>query len=242
MHLLSEGVGSASLIDILDPKDARNNRVASSDKRFHDWYRFVLSFPPHLVDHYMHELGVNSDMTILDPFCGTGTTIVEAKKQGIRAVGFETNPVAWFASNVKTTWDINPSLIRSEAIAVCNRVQDTLKRESGRLRTLSEDEQSILLRDSISPLPLHKCLILRDEIAAVDDSRIRDLLRVALAYISVHKASNLEFGPEVGVSRVKKSDAEVHEQWLQKVNEMCDDLSSERQRKRADVVSHAGFS
>src|SRR5574341_142961 len=226
LNLLGEGSEATSLIGILDPKDARNNRVASSDRRFHDWYLFVLSFPPHLVDHYIHELDIHGGMTVLDPFCGTGTTIVEAKKQGIRAVGFETNPVAWYASKVKTTWDIDSTLVRVAAGAVYDRAQDTLKRERRRLRTFSGDEESILLRDSISPMPLHKCLILRDEIAAVEDSHVRDLLRLALAYTSVYKASNLEFGPEVGVSHIQKNDAEVFEHWLQKVNKMCDDLSS----------------
>lgn len=36
------------------------------------------------------------DMTILDPFTGGGTTIVEAVRMGIRPVGIELNPVPWF--------------------------------------------------------------------------------------------------------------------------------------------------
>ncbi len=216
--------GVKYLLDSLDPKDNRNNRIATADRRFHDWYRFVLSFPPHLVDHYIHALEVSGDMTILDPFCGTGTTLVEAKKQGFQAMGFETNPVAWFASKIKTTWNVDPSCVRKAADAVYDRAQETLKKETDRLRTFSKDEEAILLRDSISPMPLHKCLILRDEIMTENEDRIRNILLLALAHTSVHKASNLEFGPEVGVSRVKKSDAEVFDYWLRKVHVMCNDL------------------
>jgi hypothetical protein len=45
---------------------------------------------------------------VLDPFCGTGTTVVECQKLGIPAVGLEANPVACFASQTKLRWDISP--------------------------------------------------------------------------------------------------------------------------------------
>ena len=72
----------------------KTNRILDRDKAIHDWYRFVLSFPPHLVREYISKFNIKPDQCILDPFAGTGTTIVEAKKQGICAVGIEANPVA----------------------------------------------------------------------------------------------------------------------------------------------------
>ena len=44
-------------------------------------------FPPHLVRSYVERFGLSEGQTILDPFCGTGTTIVEAKKLGIGKCG-----------------------------------------------------------------------------------------------------------------------------------------------------------
>lgn len=32
----------------------QTNKVKREDKAFHDWYRFVLSFPPHLVKNYLN--------------------------------------------------------------------------------------------------------------------------------------------------------------------------------------------
>src|SRR6266571_8409470 len=77
------------------------NRLLPADRAFHDWYRFVLSFPPHLVRSYLERFGVRADQTVLDPFCGTGTTLVECKKLGVPSVGVEANPMACFASAVK---------------------------------------------------------------------------------------------------------------------------------------------
>lgn len=61
------------------------NRLSTLDRVAHDWYRFVLSFPPHLVRDYLQRFGISSDHTVLDPFCGTGTTIVECKNSVSRA-------------------------------------------------------------------------------------------------------------------------------------------------------------
>jgi len=44
------------------------NRLDAADRAFHDWYRFVLSFPPHLVREYVSRFNLKADDTLLDPF------------------------------------------------------------------------------------------------------------------------------------------------------------------------------
>src|SRR5437660_4895122 len=66
-----------------------NNKLRAEDSSVHDWYRFVLSYPPHLVRDYLTRFGIGPEMVVLDPFCGTGTTLVECKKLGIESVGIE---------------------------------------------------------------------------------------------------------------------------------------------------------
>ncbi|MBI2964917.1 MAG: hypothetical protein HYY34_01790, partial [Chloroflexi bacterium] len=81
------------------------NRLAASDAPFHNWYRFVLSFPSHLVRHYLEQFDVGERDVAMDPFCGTGTTLVECSKLGISSIGIEAHPMAHFAAKVKTTWN-----------------------------------------------------------------------------------------------------------------------------------------
>ena len=77
-----------------------DNKLGAEDRDAHDWYRFFLSFPPHLVRDYIERFGLTSRQRVLDPFCGTGTTLVERKKLGIPSVGVEANPMAFFLSEV----------------------------------------------------------------------------------------------------------------------------------------------
>src|SRR5216110_1755397 len=92
-----------------------NNKLRAEDFSIHDWYRFVLSFPPHLVRDYLTKFGTNKRQRVLDPFCGTGTTLVECKKLGIQSVGVEANPMAHFASRVKVDWSPPPKQLSAHA-------------------------------------------------------------------------------------------------------------------------------
>jgi len=79
---------------------ARNN-IIDADRIGHDWYRFVLSFPPHLVRRYVEKFGFFSGATVLGAFGETVTTILECKKLGINSLGVEAHPMASLASRVK---------------------------------------------------------------------------------------------------------------------------------------------
>src|SRR5207248_2115999 len=59
----------------------------------------------------LEELGISSGGSVLDPFCGSGTTAVESMKRGIACWSVDANPVACFATRVKTTWDLDPANI-----------------------------------------------------------------------------------------------------------------------------------
>ncbi len=200
------------------------NRPYVDDLPVHEWYRFVLSYPPHLVRDYVARFGVEPGMSVLDPYCGTGTTLVECKKLGIESVGIEPNPVVHMAASVKTDWTIDPDRLVADAERVAAEATRRVSARNGHLVTLSADQQKLLIKNSISPLPLHKSLILRDTIRTVGNPAFRRHQELALAKQLVFSYSNLRFGPEVGVSRKKKQDVEVVALWLDAVRGMSDDL------------------
>lgn len=214
------------------------NKIDPLDLPIHDWYRFVLSFPPHLVREYMKKFGLNDQSLVLDPFCGTGTTIVECKKNGIPAIGIEALPMPHFASMVKTEWEIDPEDLRHHANRVAeiaitnlreNGIQDDptvgkLYDHNG-LRVLPPESQRLLLKNSISPIPLHKTLVLLDAIRSDNETKFRNHELLALAKALVTTIGNLRFGPEVGLGAIKE-DAPVIRQWLANVERMARDLGT----------------
>jgi DNA modification methylase len=233
-------------------KDRAINRLTTQDKAFHDWYRFVLSYPAHLVRDYIHDFGLNGNSTLLDPFCGTGTTIVEAKLNGLTGIGTEANPFAHFAGSVKLQWAINPDDLRCFAHTVAEEalhmleaqgIQDHAKFHGDvddlSLLTLPQEAEKLLIKDSISPLPLHKILVLRTCLEQQQPSIFYHHARLALAKVLVFYASNVRFGPEVSVGKLK-FDTEVVAPWLAEIEQMAKDLQSvAAQSFPACVVHHA---
>ena len=95
----------------------------------------------------------------------------------------------------------------------------------------------MLLANSISPLPLHKVLVLRDLIRAHAPADSRPYLEIALAKALVGPVGNLHFGPEVGVGPAK-DDAAVLAPWLNNVAAICDDLRLLADRHATPAIIH----
>jgi DNA modification methylase len=219
------------------PANGKQNLLQPSDRAAHGWYRFVLSFPPHLVRDYLDRFGIGSGQRVLDPFCGTGTTLVECKKLGIPSVGLEANPMACFASRVKVDWTPDPDALLAHAQELGELAREEMRSHgidddfffsSPRKRTcpllsLPAEQEKLLLKGSISPLPLHKTLVLLKHFDLYRDETVDAHERLALAKALVEAISNLHFGPEVGVGPAKK-DAPTVAPWLDGVRAIAEDL------------------
>lgn len=218
------------------------NQIRTGDKTFHQWYQFVLGYPPHLVRYYVNKFCIQPGHIVLDPFCGTGTTNVECKKLDIESLGIEANPMAYFASRVKTCWEVDPNLVRESLHSVIGSASHSLERFALaedlssfiQMRnaspidsepTITEDQAAVLPRDFISPTPLRRVLILKECISRLEDEQIRDVLFLALASIVVNHAGNVAFGPEVYSTKPKK-DINILETFYGFVERMISDLEN----------------
>jgi DNA modification methylase len=68
----------------------------------HSIHPYPAKFPAQLPRRILQDFSKPGDL-ILDPFCGSGTTLVEARVRGVNAIGVDINGLACLISKVKST-------------------------------------------------------------------------------------------------------------------------------------------
>lgn len=110
-----DGLSSDDDIEILYTDEDRDDVTfyGKKDEAVHRWYLLTAAYAPALVrrclSRFDDEKGVDR---VLDPYSGTGTTLLESKKQGYDALGVEFNPVYKEVATAKTTWDLDLDVLR----------------------------------------------------------------------------------------------------------------------------------
>lgn len=210
------------------------------DDRVHRWYTFVLSFPDHFVSNIITKSGIKEESIILDPFVGTGTTIIEAKKRGYNSIGIEANPICYFASKTKSNWDLDINLIQTLLKNVKSEYIKRLKRFDlsfpGQITNFMRSDSNKndlqkpfnvdheLLNDKyISPIPWTKITVLKESIhQIIEKPKYFDLFYLTLAK-TFRSIANVKFGPEIGYIK-PKLDANVIGTFINYVNDIIEDL------------------
>jgi DNA modification methylase len=238
---------------------ARQNVIQVEDTPIHDWYRFVLSYPPHLVRQYIERFGIRARDVLFDPFCGTGTTLVEAKKCGVPSIGCDAHPFAVLVSRVKTTWSLDVHFLSRLLRRILNNAGQRMVEHNlpplslwavpaikaasspnGNYR-LSEEEEDLLPTGFLSERPLRRLLILRDEIKKLTQDfpqGVRDFFFIAMAHVITNGAGNFAFGPEIYRTK-PKSDYDVLEHFASRSRVMIGEmgkLQTDRKNRAAARV------
>jgi hypothetical protein len=205
----------------------------------HNWYRIILGYSDHLVGGLLDEFDLQADDAVLDPFCGSGTTLVEAMKRGLTATGIDANPSSCFAASVKTNWTVNPEILRTSAAQVRSSYVRELEshdvEKDGFYEYIADNGY---LRRWISVKPARKVVALR---RAIEHLRIpvqyKSAMILALLAEMIHGSSNVRFGPELYCAKIKR-DAKVLDGFSDRVRGICDDLTLVKDTKhgRARVV------
>ena len=200
---------------------------------FHRWYNFVLGFSDQVVGQIIDTFGVTTDEVVLDPFAGTGTTMIECAKFGISSIGIDANPFAVFAAKTKSKFKLDPDALTSAAA----RVEDRYRENASSNRRFKDgltyrylNDSGMLDRGWISERPLRKALALRDAIQRGQDQAFIDVFMLALVADLPTNIGNMKFGPQIyrGPSKV---DVDPLPLFKRRVKAMVEDLREAKTRR-----------
>ena len=214
----------------------------------HRWVPWIAGYSQQFVEDALGQC-IDDYGTVLDPFAGVGTTLVEADRAGHEAIGFEINPYAAFASRTKLKAHRIKLAALNEAIHRCREFLHDA--EAKGVAPCAQPPEGFRTRSPFySPKVLRKVLLVQDFIASQRTRTVADVFRLAFAATMV-EYSNYSYEPSLGrksaVGRPEVKDFPVMETIVGKATLMAEDagwyrrVRNSRRRKDGRVFSGSFF-
>lgn len=178
-----------------------SNAAQEGTSKLHPYpARFIESIPRTLI----REIGCPKGSVIFDPFCGSGTTLLEAQRAGYDSIGVDLNPIACLLSRVKTR-RLSP-LFLTTYIDVYGKSKDAYM--NGRIVPSIPNLDHWFKKDVQIALAT-----ITSEIASQKDDEVKDALKLALSSIIV-QVSNQDSDTRYASVEKSISASDVYEKFL----------------------------
>ena len=187
-------------------------------KIVHRWSPYVQGFSAQFVQNILDRYSQDyANPSILDPFAGSGTSIVQSKLNNFESYGIELNPLLHFIATAKvSTWDVDPKALL--------QIAQTLPREHVFHAPSFLKSTKHFNADVLENLEILKSGL--DDFAPVtsQEKKIKDLMLLAFSAILI-ESSNLKRSPCLGYSSSKIVRGHVpFELFENKIREIASDL------------------
>jgi len=163
--------------------------IISNDQSYltHGIHKFPAKFFPELPRYLIRKYSEEGDY-VLDPMCGSGTTLLEAMLNNRIGIGIDIDPIARLISKVKTT-PIDSESLESESDALNTKIQELATSETYRPIIPDFNYRDNWFRSFV----LNELGIIRDSIDSVISQQIEinDFFKVVLSSI-IRDVSNAD--------------------------------------------------
>lgn len=147
----------------------------------HGIHTYKGKFYPQLAKSLINIAGIKENSLILDPFCGSGTVLLEAKLNGFKSIGSDLNPLAVKIANAKT--NILNLNINDLELSINNLIDYLDTKKDSYTKSTSEFSEN-LVEDIFSWFPepvVYKLNFILHQIRLFGDNRIVNFLEVILS-------------------------------------------------------------
>lgn len=195
------------------------------DKPIHRWYRFHAGCSFEFPEKMIETLRVERKETIFDPFCGSGTTLICAKRKGIDSIGLDVNPFYVFISRVKTHWDFKPDTLSD----LIEYFKEKIRKKTVTVASDSSQEINNVPKyvwRYFQPDVLLQLSIIKKEILDEGNEYVQQFLLLALASILVDVSKVHHVGETIVFNKHRSKQVSVLDILTQKISEMYGDLQT----------------
>ncbi|HEX8264914.1 MAG TPA: DNA methyltransferase [Pyrinomonadaceae bacterium] len=155
----------------------------------HSFHPYPAKFPPQIPHNLLKQFSQAGD-TVLDPFCGSGTTLVEARLAGINAAGVDVNPLSCLLAKVKAT-PLNYSQLAQVESFLSEIEAELFYRRMGKGFKIVEVPFIEGLAHWFQENVAQELAYLKQKIWTIADEETRDFLKIIFSSIIV-RVSNQE--------------------------------------------------
>lgn len=151
----------------------------------HGFYTYPAKFIPQLAARLIQNYSQTGDI-VIDPFMGSGTTVVEAIVNQRIGIGTDINDIAVLLAKVKTT-PIKHSEIVNHYEHLMAKINFSVEWQFSQDNQFAELQQQITSNERIAywfmPATTHKLVVILGHILAIDNKDIKDFFLIAFAQI-----------------------------------------------------------